>query len=250
MHYDSIVTGIFLARPNRFIAHVDLDGQTVVCHVKNTGRCRELLSPGVKVLLEYHKDAADKGRKTSYSLIGVWKTRESRPPLLINMDSQAPNLAAWEWVCSQGLEQLNAQSKERKSSAHPFHVTNVRREVTYEQSRFDLAFVLDELPAFMEVKGVTLEQNGLAMFPDAPTERGVRHLKELMKASREGFSCFILFVIQMKEISCFTPNRQTHPAFADALAAAADAGVTVLAMDCRVTKDSMEIDSPVPVRLR
>lgn len=249
MHYDSVVTGVFLARPNRFIAHVDLDGQTVVCHVKNTGRCRELLIPGVKVLLEYHRDAKSKGRKTAYSLIGVWKIREGKPSLLINMDSQAPNQAAWEWVLSQGLQGLASKNAKGRVPGGPCHVTDVRREVTYNQSRFDLAFLLDGRPAFMEVKGVTLEQNGLAMFPDAPTERGVRHLKELIKATREGIPCFILFVIQMKGISCFTPNRRTHPAFADALAAAVNAGVTVLAMDCRVTEDSMEIDAPVPVRL-
>ncbi len=249
MHYDSVVTGAFLARPNRFIAHVELGGQTVICHVKNTGRCRELLIPGVKVLLEYHRDAKDKGRKTAYSLIGVWKIRDGRSPLLINMDSQAPNQAAWEWVCSQGLERLASGEEKLLAPGRPFHVAHVRREVTYGQSRFDLAFLLDGQPAFMEVKGVTLEQDGLAMFPDAPTERGVRHLRELAKAAREGIPCFILFVIQMKEISCFAPNRQTHPAFADALTAAADAGVTVLAMDCRVTKDSMEIDASVPVRL-
>lgn len=248
MHYDSVVTGAFLARPNRFIAHVDLDGRTVVCHVKNTGRCRELLIPGVKVLLEYHKDAWEKGRKTSYSLIGVWKIRKGRPPLLINMDSQAPNEAAWEWICNQGLKRLAFKEETGQAPGRPFHVTDVRREIAYDQSRFDLAFVLDGQPAFMEVKGVTLEEGGLAMFPDAPTERGVRHLKELIKATREGIPCFILFVIQMKEISCFTPNRRTHPAFADALADAANAGVTILAMDCRVTEDSMEIDAPVPVQ--
>lgn len=240
MQYDCIVEGTFLARPNRFIAHVDLDGQTVVCHVKNTGRCKELLIPGVKVLLEYHKDAQAKGRKTAYSLIGVWKVREGKEPLLINMDSQAPNLAAWEWLNNQGLHTILS------SDPKPNQASDIRREVTYGASRFDLAFLLDGQPAFMEVKGVTLEADGLAMFPDAPTERGVKHLEELINAAREGFSCFILFVIQMKEISCFTPNRKTHPAFADALAAASQAGVRILAMDCRISLNSMEIDSPVP----
>ena len=240
MQYDCIVEGTFLARPNRFIAHVDLDGQTVICHVKNTGRCKELLIPGVKVLLEYHKDAQAKGRKTANSLIGVWKVREGKEPLLINMDSQAPNLAAWEWLNNQGLHTILS------SDSQPNQAADIRREVTYGASRFDLAFLLDGRPAFMEVKGVTLEADGLAMFPDAPTERGVKHLEELINAAREGFSCFILFVIQMKEISCFTPNRKTHPAFADALAAASQAGVRILAMDCRISPNSMEIDSPVP----
>lgn len=235
MHYDCIQEGIFLARPNRFIAHVDLNGQTVVCHVKNTGRCRELLIPGVTVLLEYHKDALAKGRKTAYSLIGVYKKREGKPPLLINMDSQAPNQAAWEWLQRQGLK--NAL------------ISDIRREVTYGTSRFDLAFLSDGRPSFMEVKGVTLEENGLAMFPDAPTQRGVKHLEELIKASQDGFLCFLLFVIQMKKMTAFTPNRRIHPEFADALAAAQKAGVVILAMDCQVRPDSMEIDAPVPVSL-
>ena len=213
MQYECVIEGIFLARPNRFIAHVNVNGQTVICHVKNTGRCRELLIPGVKVLLEYHKDAQAKGRKTAYSLIGVWKNREGNSPLLINMDSQAPNQAAWEWL-----------QKQRLPNFPSCQITEIRREV----------------------KGVTLEQDGMAMFPDAPTERGVKHLEELISASSNGFYCFILFVIQMKEITVFSPNRTTHPAFADALAAAEKAGVFVLAMDCQVSCCSMEIDSLVP----
>lgn len=235
MQYECVIEGIFLARPNRFIAHVNVNGQTVICHVKNTGRCRELLIPGVKVLLEYHKDAQAKGRKTAYSLIGVWKNREGNSPLLINMDSQAPNQAAWEWL-----------QKQRLPNFPSCQITEIRREVTYGNSRFDLAFLLDGHPSFMEVKGVTLEQDGMAMFPDAPTERGVKHLEELISASSNGFYCFILFVIQMKEITFFSPNRTTHPAFADALAAAEKAGVFVLAMDCQVSCCSMEIDSLVP----
>lgn len=235
MQYECVIEGTFLARPNRFIAHVDVNGQTMICHVKNTGRCRELLIPGVKVLLEYHKDAQTKGRKTAYSLIGVWKHIEGNPPLLINMDSQAPNQAAWEWL-----------QKQRLPNFPSCRITEIRREVTYGDSRFDLAFLLDGHPSFMEVKGVTLEQNGLAMFPDAPTKRGVKHLEELINASKNGFYSFILFVIQMKEITSFSPNRTTHPAFADALAAAQKAGVSVLAMDCQVSPCSMEIDAPVP----
>lgn len=236
MRYASVCPAVFLSRPNRFIAYADLMGTTVTCHVKNTGRCRELLIPGTTIFLEDHSEASLKTRKTRYSVIAVLKERDGHPPLLINMDSQAPNQAAWEWVRRGGLSEYG-------------EVSDLRREVSYGTSRFDLAFLLDGKPAFMEVKGVTLEDRGLAMFPDAPTERGVRHLTELSRAAEEGLSCFVLFVVQMKEIHHVSPNRQTHPAFADALKAAAQAGVRILARDCIVTPDSMEVDSPVPVIL-
>lgn len=236
MRYGSIAAGTFLARPNRFIAHVDVEGTVQVCHVKNTGRCRELLVPKAKVYLERHLDAAAKGRKTEYSVIGVEKERPGKPPLLINMDSQAPNQAAFEWVAGGGLAKFGT-------------VTELRREVRFGNSRIDLAFLLDGKPALMEVKGVTLEEDGLALFPDAPTERGVRHLEELSAAVSQGFSCFVLFVIQMKEIACFSPNRATHPAFADALIRAEQAGVRILAMDCLAGADFLAIDAPVPVDL-
>lgn len=236
MRYPIVCTGTFLSRPNRFIAYVEREGETLTCHVKNTGRCRELLVPGATVILEDDPDFARKGRKTRYSLIGVWKERPGLSPLLINMDSQAPNKAAWEWLNSGGLREYGT-------------VSSPRREVTWQNSRFDLAFLLDGQPAFMEVKGVTLEEKGRAMFPDAPTERGVRHLKELSLAAGQGFCCFVLFVIQMKEISAFSPNRQTHAAFADALSAASEAGVHVLARDCIISPSSMEIHLPVPVVL-
>lgn len=244
MTYEHIVTGTFISRPNRFIAHVGTGGRTVVCHVKNTGRCRELLIPGVTVVLEYHPDAALTGRKTEYDLICVYKG-----DLLINMDSQAPNRAAWEWLTSL------AGTQEECSPFAPCTVRNIRREVTHGDSRYDLAFSLEDRfsgsvsPAFMEVKGVTLEDNGLARFPDAPTERGVKHLKGLIKARREGYKVHVLFLIQMKGIHSFSPNDTTHPAFGEALREASAAGVRILAYDCLITPDSMAVGDPVPVLL-
>lgn len=237
MKYESVVTGIFVSRPNRFIAHVLTDGRQVVAHVKNTGRCRELLIPGVRVVLQYHPEAAKKGRKTEYDLICVYKGG-----LLINMDSQAPNQAAWEWLM------------EEPSLLSPYgRPAGVRREVTHGDSRFDLSFTLEgeqgSRQAFMEVKGVTLEENGIVRFPDAPTERGVKHLKGLIRAKEEGYEAFVLFVIQMKGVSAFEPNDDTHPAFGEALRQAAAAGVHVLAVDCLVEEDSMRIGGPVEVRL-
>ncbi len=244
MKYEHIVRGTFVSRPNRFIAHVLLGEETVVCHVKNTGRCRELLIPGTAVILEYHPDAAVTGRKTSYDLIGVYKGE-----LLINMDSQAPNKAAWEWLGTAGCRDV---LRAAAGLADP-HVLDLRREVTYGDSRFDLAFSLEDqgrvLPAYMEVKGVTLEENGIAMFPDAPTERGIKHLNGLIRAKEQGYLAFALFVIQMKGITEFTPNMTTHPEFGRALLKASEAGVAVLAMDCAVTEDTMMVDRPVRVRL-
>lgn len=265
LRYEHMLTGTFLSRPNRFIAHVLIAKKShgeeeVICHVKNTGRCRELLIPGVKVLVQFHPEAAALGRKTEYSLIGVWKERERGGPLLINMDSQAPNQAAYEWLQSvrENPPLPFHQAVENPSIYHPA-IKNIRREITYDQSRFDLAFkaVLpgrceehqEEIPAFMEVKGVTLEENGLAMFPDAPTLRGVKHMQELINAHREGYEAYILFVIQMKEMEAFTPNRKTHPEFAEALKSAKEAGVHILAYDCVITEDSISLDMPIPVYL-
>ncbi|MBS6954099.1 MAG: DNA/RNA nuclease SfsA [Enterocloster asparagiformis] len=242
MEYTQIVEGTFESRPNRFIAQVKVDGVGVVSHVKNTGRCRELLIPGARVFLEYHPEAAEGKRKTAYDLIGVCKG-----DTLINMDSQAPNRAAWEWICSEhGPRFLLPDGKGR--------VKNVRREVVHGDSRFDLAFELESgdlpaRPAFMEVKGVTLEENGVAMFPDAPTERGIKHLNGLARAVQEGYLAYALFVIQMKGVHLFTPNAATHPAFGEALKKAREAGVRVLAFDCRVTERTLDIADPVAVRL-
>lgn len=236
MQYTHIVTGSFLKRPNRFIAHVLIDGKEEICHVKNTGRLREFLIPGACLLLEFHPHAAAQGRKTSYSVIGVYKENAGfhHERLLINMDSQAPNQAAAEWLKSGGLSPS---------------VTDIRREVTYQDSRFDLAFSENGSPSFMEVKGVTLEQDGAAMFPDAPTKRGVKHIMELTKAALNGYHAYILFVIQMKGVISFSPNRTAHPEFADALRLASDSGVRILARDCLITRQSLTIDMPVDVIL-
>ncbi len=256
MKYEHMRKGIFLSRPNRFIAHVLISGdskkeETVVCHVKNTGRCRELLIPGVTVLVQFHPEAAVLGRKTHYSLIGVWKERKNGP-LLINMDSQAPNQAAYEWLLSNCRQiSLPFHKIDRKESGFGLTIKNIKREVTYDHSRFDLAFQSDdpEFSAFMEVKGVTLEEHGLAMFPDAPTERGIKHVEELIHAHEEGYEAYLLFVIQMKEMTAFKPNRETHPEFASVLIEAQKAGVHLLAYDCKVTEDSMVMDQPVPIEL-
>ena len=230
MIYEHILPATFLERPNRFIAYARCQDSVVTCHVKNTGRCRELLLPNTEVLLQHHPDAAATGRKTEYSLISVYKEMAAGRQL-INLDSQAPNQVAWEWLRN------NPANRE------------IRREVRFDQSRFDLAFVRDGRPAFMEVKGVTLEQDGIARFPDAPTLRGVRHLQELELALTRGYQAYVLFVIAMKGIRRFEPNRATHPEFAQALAHAAAKGVQVLAYDCRVTRDSLEMDQAIPVKL-
>lgn len=226
MQYNAVERGVFLARPNRFIAHVDLNGRTEVCHVKNTGRCRELLVPGAAVYLER---AANPARKTKYDLIAVEKGS-----LLINMDAQAPNRAFAEWAAAgRFLPGLTA----------------VRPEFTWEDSRFD--FLLEDGLGkyFVEVKGVTLEEGGEVRFPDAPTERGVKHLRGLARAVGQGYRAAVFFVVQMKGAACFRPNDETHPAFGAALREAAKVGVGVYAYDCAVTPDSMVIDAPVPVRL-
>lgn len=267
MRYEHMIQGTFISRPNRFIAHVAIrreaggEEETVVCHVKNTGRCRELLLPGTAVILQFHPEAAALGRKTEYSLIGVLKERNGEL-LLINMDSQAPNQVAAEWL--HAMEQaptLPVNGYDGEKFQPVLRLANIRREVTYGQSRFDLAFDMVftsssasafqscTKPAFMEVKGVTLEENGVAMFPDAPTERGIKHILELAEAVKAGYEAYILFVIQMKGIREFTPNQKTHPQFGDALRLAHEAGVHILAYDCIVTADTLEIDRAVPVFL-
>ena len=225
MIYANMVKGTFLARPNRFIAHVGIGGKTEICHVKNTGRCRELLTPGAEVFCQVAQNPA---RKTKFDLIAVKKGKR-----LINMDSQAPNIAAGQWLQNGGLGDL------QKLKAETFH----------EDSRFDFSFQKDGRTCFLEVKGVTLENDGVCAFPDAPTTRGVKHLQGLTKAVRDGFGAYVLFVIQMEDVAYLHPNDVTDPAFGKALREAAAAGVQVLAMDCRVTRDSMELRKPVPVKL-
>ena len=225
MQYENMVPGIFLARPNRFIAHVEIDGQAEVCHVKNTGRCRELLTPGAQVWCHRSDNPS---RKTKYDLITVKKGDR-----LINMDSQAPNIAAGEWLRAGGLGEIS----------------DLKAEYTHGDSRFDFSFVLDGKQCFLEVKGVTLENDGVCAFPDAPTERGVKHLKGLTKAAQEGYGAFVLFVIQMADVKYLRPHDERDPAFGAALREAAENGVTVLAMDCGVTEDVMQLRLPVLVRL-
>lgn len=226
MRYETIVAATFIDRPNRFIANVMLDGQPVVCHVKNTGRCRELLMPGAEVYLEIAKNP---DRKTKYDLIGVKKGE-----LMINMDSQAPNIAVGEWLA--------------KGNLFP-DATLIKAEKTYGKSRFDFYVETPEKKAFLEVKGVTLEVDGVVRFPDAPTERGIKHMEELISSMQDGYEAYIIFVIQMKNVKCFEPNDGTHKAFGDALRKAHKAGVKVLAYDCLVTESTMVIDQPVEVRL-
>jgi len=225
MTYSNMVPGTFLSRPNRFIAHVEIGGEMQVVHVKNTGRCRELLPAGAQV---WCQESSNPNRKTKFDLITVRKGNR-----LINMDSQAPNTAAGEWLRSGGLGKIE----------------NLKAESFHGDSRFDFAFTKDGRQCFLEVKGVTLEQDGVCAFPDAPTERGAKHLRGLAKLAREGYGAYVLFVIQMEDVKYLHPNDATDPAFGSALREAKDAGVQILAMDCTVTESTMDIRQPVPVRL-
>jgi len=225
MIYPNMIPGTFLARPNRFIAHVEIAGQTEVVHVKNTGRCRELLPVGAQVWCQRSGNPA---RKTKYDLITVRKGSR-----LINMDSQAPNAAAKEWLAAGGLGEIE----------------NLRAETKHGDSRFDFSFTQDGRQCFLEVKGVTLETDGVCAFPDAPTERGAKHLRGLTEAAREGYGAYVLFVIQMADVKYLHPNDATDPEFGKALREAAANGVTVLAVACDVTLEEMKIRSFVPVVL-
>lgn len=231
MQYASVIRGQFCSRPNRFLAVVRIGGQEEIVHVKNTGRCRELLIPECTV---YLSRSDNPNRKTKYDLIAVEKQREGKPPLLINLDSQIPNAAAAEWMETGSLFSANAV---------------FRREVTHGSSRFDFSIMDGNIQSFLEVKGVTLEQDGIALFPDAPTLRGVKHLQELTACQQAEIPAYLLLVIQMKEIRAFRPNDAMHPQFGEALRRAAAAGVTLLARDCIVTPDSITIDAPVPIQL-
>ena len=225
MRYGKMVEGRFLARPNRFIAHIEIDGKVEVCHVKNTGRCRELLPVGARV---WCQDAASPNRKTRYDLITVQKGNR-----LINMDSQAPNAAAKEWLLAGGLGEIE----------------NLKPESKWGDSRFDFSFTKDGKQCFLEVKGVTLENDGVCAFPDAPTERGAKHLKELAKLAKDGYGAYVLFVIQMEGVKYLHPNDLTDKPFGDALRSAKNAGVEILAYDCKINLDSMKIHEKVDVKL-
>ena len=281
MKYNQVVPGIFLQRPNRFIAHILINGKEEVCHVKNTGRCRELLIPGCTV---YCAVSDNPQRKTKYDLIAVEKSIESKivfanagipsqktkePPetnstLLVNMDSQAPNAAVKEWLLSGtslfGKIDLLKPEYKYGNSRFDFYLeckTETKRTGTSSKSTEKVEAM--QAPTenettrsrkiFLEVKGVTLEDNGVVLFPDAPTERGVKHVRELIRCHEEGFETYVLFVVQMERALYFTPNRKTHPQFADALCDAQNAGVQLLAYTCKVTPDEMKIDKELKVRL-
>lgn len=226
MKYQNIVEGNFLERPNRFIAYVEIDGKQETVHVKNTGRCAELLTPGAKVYLQ---ESNNPTRKTKYDLIAVEKGER-----LINMDSQIPNKVVLEWLEKGELLK---------------HITQIRPEYTYGNSRIDLYVETEEKKVLIEVKGVTLEEDGVVRFPDAPSERAVKHVKELQKAVKEGYEAYVFFVIQMRGVKYFTPNVVTHPEFAEALVQARKAGVHVVAYSCDVSKDSIELAEKVDVIL-
>ena len=223
MRYENIVKGRFLERPNRFVAHVEIDGREEVCHVKNTGRCRELLVRDCTVYLDKAKNPE---RKTKYDLVAVEKGQR-----LINMDSYAPNIAAGEFL------------------PKIFPNCIIKPEYTYGNSRFDFYIEDNSKKILLEVKGVTLEQDGVVMFPDAPTERGLKHVNELISCTKDGYEAYLLFVVQMDKVKYFTPNYGTHPEFGEALKKASQEGVKLLAYDCAVAPDSMEIKSPVCINL-
>jgi len=237
MKYEKIIRGTFIDRPNRFIAVVEVDGESVKAHVKNTGRCRELLVPGAEVYLEDFESRMGQ-RKMRYSLVGVEKNTASGK-LMINMDSQAPNKVVGE-ALSEGRIRLGGMG----------NLNLIKPEKTFGQSRFDF-HVEDEdgRTAYIEVKGVTLEDQGIARFPDAPTERGVKHIHELIAAAGAGHRAYVIFVIQMAGMKEFRPNDDTHREFGDALRKATKSGVKVLAYECEVTEDSLGITEPVKVNL-
>lgn len=237
MKYEKIVKGKFIERPNRFVAFVMLEDERVKVHVKNTGRCKELLIPGAKVYLEDFEGNMGK-RTLRYSLIGVEKDGEYGS-LMINMDSQAPNKVVKESLDSKALKLPGMAD-----------IVTIKPEVTYGESRLD--FYVEDIKgvgAFIEVKGVTLEKHGTAMFPDAPTQRGIKHLYELKRSVEEGKRAFAIFVIQMKGIDIFEPNDDTHRAFGDALREVRDKGVVPLAYDCNVGADFIELGNEVKLRL-
>ena len=229
MKYSNIRTGTFISRPNRFIAKVDIGGTVETVHVKNTGRCAELLQPGNTVYLE---KSANPARKTAYDLVAV----EKQLPCgirMVNMDSMAPNQMAGEWLSSGALGDIR----------------NLRSEVTVGDSRYDFAGEENGRRVVIEVKGCTLEENGVAKFPDAPTERGVKHLRGLIELAKSGCRCIVLIVIQMKGVHVFRPNWKTHAEFGKALADAKEAGVEIIAVDCVVKPGEAGIDQRIPVDL-
>lgn len=226
MKYDNIFQAKFVLRPNRFIAEVEINGKREIVHVKNTGRCKELLTEDAKVYVQYSDNPT---RKTKYDLISVLKGNE-----LINMDSQAPNKVFAEWV----------------NDGHFIKdISLMKPECKYNNSRFDFYIESNEKKIFTEIKGVTLEENGVVMFPDAPTERGLKHINELVECVKHGYEAYVFFVVQMKNCKYFTPNKRTHKEFADALVFARNNGVNIQALNCNVTPHELKIDRSIQVRL-
>lgn len=219
MKYQNIIKGTFISRPNRFIAYATINGKEEICHVKNTGRCKEILIKGVEC---YFQCFDKSNRKTKYDIITVKKGDR-----LINIDSQAPNKVFHEWA---------------KNGGYFKNIDIIKPEQKYKSSRFDFYIEADGKKIFVEVKGVTLEQNGVVLFPDAPTERGVKHINELCDAVKNGYDAYLFFVIQMNNVEYFTPNRATHPEFADALQRAEKKGVKICCVDCNITEDSIKIN--------
>ena len=226
MHYENIKKAKFILRKNRFLCLIEIDKETVLCHVKNTGRLKELLTEGAEVYVQEHDNSQ---RKTKYSLVAVKKGRK-----VVNIDSTAPNKVFYEWV---------------EKGYFTDGVTLIKPETTFGNSRFDCYVEAGDRKIFVEVKGVTLEKDGIAMFPDAPTERGVKHLNELCECVKSGYEAYIVFVVQMKGVYTFTPNRQTHAEFADALANCKKCGVKVLCVDCEVTPKTLDISKELEVKL-
>lgn len=226
MKYNKTVKAVFLERPNRFVAKVNLDGEEIYCHVKNTGRCRELLVPGAQVWLE---DSENPNRKYRYSLVTVRKGDR-----LVNMDSQAPNKAVGEWLKNAGLFD---------------DIRVLKAESRYGTSRFDFYCEYEDKKAYIEVKGVTLENDNIVSFPDAPTERGARHVSELIECIKDGYEAYIIFVVQMKNVLHFEPNAVNDPAFAETLKRAEKEGVNIIAVDCSVSETEMVIEDFVSVKI-
>lgn len=229
MKYKEVIPGIFIDRPNRFLANVFIDGKREAVHVRNSGRCREILIPGTRVYLE--KAAGNHKRKTQYSLISAYKGSR-----LINIDSQIPN-------------ELVSDALKNKTLAGVDVCKDIKREVAYQHSRFDIMVQHTEGKGFIEVKGVTLEKDGIAYFPDAPTIRGSKHIRELIAASRDGYESYIIFVIQMKGVHYFKPNDEMDPIFGMALRKANSINIKIRAYDCLVKDHSIEIDQPIKIIL-
>lgn len=226
MKYTNIVKAKFINRPNRFIANVEVNGKAEVAHVKNTGRCKELLTDNADIFLW---ESDNPQRKTKYDLISVYKGER-----LINMDSQVPNKVFAEWVQNSNFFK---------------DITLIKPETTFGKSRFDFYIETKSEKIFVEIKGVTLEENGVVLFPDAPTERGVKHIQELCECVKNGYKAYLFFIIQMKDVKYFTPNVKTQPEFAKALKQAKEKGVEIKALDCIVTCDSITADKFVEVIL-